>query len=163
MTQISIVPQLIQQNHIKFFDEFEMPISICKKPIEISDINFVKPFLIIDTYEAMNYKYVEVKTLELPELDRLGYRLVSISLKGMSGSRRNYVGQLKAYVFRKKTDPLGRDLELNKLPKDHQLEMDIINGRIRIKGRDAVPKIPNEQASKWIDVRVELKKHERGR
>lgn len=155
---ISCIPKLINSHHIKVCDENFIPVNICKKTNEFFVDNFKNPFLIIDAFEAMNYKDVRIEILDMDQMDKLGYRLVSVSLKGMSSSRRNYSGQKRVYVLRRKTDPLGRDFELLKLPNDHQLQVDIINKRIRIKGKDAFPYIRNENASKWIDINFQIKK-----
>ena len=38
------------------------------------------------------------------------------------------------------------------MPKDHFLEIDVTNNRIRIKGRNGYPYLRNENASKWIEI-----------
>lgn len=158
------MPKLMNKSKIKIFDENFIPVTICKKTNEIYDYNFTNPFLVINSFEARNYKDIQIKPIDLDEIDKLGYRLIAIKLKGMNRNRRNYIGQKTAYTLRKKTEPLGRDIEMYRLPANHQLQIDLVNKRLRIQGRDACPYIRNENASKWIEVvEVKLKKPVRER
>ena len=151
--RISIIPELINLYEIKIYDENLIPISICESSMFKFDLNsFKRPSISVDIIEAAKYKEVEIKRIQLPEIDKYGHRLVAIPLVKSNKNIRNYPGQKTAYILKRKSDPLEGGVEMGKVPTDHYIEMDIINKRLRIRGRNAYPYLRNENASKWVNI-----------
>jgi hypothetical protein len=153
MKKISVVPEIMCSENISFFDENNIPVIICQKSNYKFNYNlFQPPSILIDNFEKLKYKDIEVRTIDLDYLKKFQYRLVSISLKGLSGCQKNYPSQKNCYMLESFTSPIPRSIILNKLPKEHLIEFDITNNRIRIKGRNVQPYNRAENASPWIQV-----------
>jgi hypothetical protein len=50
------------------------------------------------------------------------------------------------------TKPLPQSIILNKIPKEHFLEYDITNNRVRIRGRNGYPYNRPTNATPWLPV-----------
>lgn len=148
----SMVPELMNSQNIKIFDDNLVPVNICEKSFFLFDNNLFKnPSVTIDVFEAGRFKEVEIKRIQLPEVEKAGYRLVSLSVVNRPNIK-NYKGQKTVYMFKRLSDPLEGSTEMFRIPKDHVLEMDIINKRLRIRGKNSYPYIKNENASKWVEI-----------
>ena len=151
MEKVSIVPELVAVSDVRFFDDNLQEVTICKqlpyKPI-ISN-RFQQPFLLIDNFEKKK-KEVEIKNIyDVEEIERLGYRLVSVPC---NSKIRNYPNQKSSYILEDVNNPIPKATPLNKVPKEHVIEFDIINRLIRIKGRNAWPYSRANNASEWSEV-----------
>jgi hypothetical protein len=148
--EISIVPQIINSMEIKFTDVNGFPISICKESkFKFNYGRFQNPFILIDAFEKENYKSIEIKKISLEELERLGYRLVSVKpIKNM----RNRRGQNKSYLLEFESSPIGNSEILLRVPQNHSIELDITNNRIRLKGANVWPYRRNENATPWVEI-----------
>jgi hypothetical protein len=147
---ISVVPEVINSQEIEILDENNIPVSICEKSLfKFNYSRFKNPSFIIDNFEKEKYKEAEIIRIEIPHLEKLGYKLVSIKT---TNKIRNFRRQTKSYLIKRKEDPLEGGYSLDRVPSDHRLEMDLTNKRIRIAGRNSYPYVKNECASKWIDI-----------
>lgn len=154
--KISIVPDIINTDFIKITDDNFVLINLCDKSNSRLDPNiFQNPYIIINSYDSTKYKEVEIKRIQLPQIEKLGYRLVSMSLNSSRKNMKNYREQKVSYMIKKKTDPLEGSTEMFKVPTDHFLEIDIINKRIRIRGKNSYPYLRVENASRWIEIKEE--------
>lgn len=147
----SIIPEIFRDRNIEITDDNNVPIKIFEElSSSIVLPSFNKPFIIIDNLEVGKIENIEIKRAMIPDLEKLKLRLVSIDLKNSSRrNMRNRPGQKVCYMIKSKSAPLEGAVELFRIPKDHFLEMDIINRRVRIKGHNSYPYIKNENASKW--------------
>lgn len=150
MRKISVIGELINSEGVEILDENNIPVIICKPSFFKFNYNmFRPPSLLIDNFEKRRYKDIEIKVIDLNYLNRLGYRLISIK----SNSRiRNYPKQLQSYMLESPLKPIPNSIILNKIPKDHFIEFDITNNRVRIKGRNGFPYYRPENATPWVSV-----------
>ena len=147
----TLIPEIINSQEIKILDENNIPVELARKSqFKFNPTLFLIPNIIIDNFEKRNHPEIEIRRIELPFLNRLGYRLVSVEIK--KSSMRNRAGQQRAYIIKENDAPLENGYELDKTPKEHYLEMDVVGNRIRLKGRNAYPYVRNENASQWIEV-----------
>ena len=151
----SIVPELINSKGITITDDNNIIIKICESSKFTLGISyFQKPYIIVDNLEIGKVEDIEIKRITLPDLERLKMRLVSINLSSASRrNMRNRPGQRVCYMIKEKTEPLEGAVELFRIPKDHVLEKDITNRRIRIKGHNSYPYIRNENAGRWKEIK----------
>jgi len=148
----SIVPELLNQKEIEFFDDNNVVMTVCKSSkFSLNSNYFRRPFIVIDNMEIGKYENIEIKKMFFPDLERLGLRLISIDLRGRRNMR-NRTGQRSCYMIKRKTDPLEGAKELFKMPSDHILERDLTNNRVRIKGINSYPYIRNENSSRWFQI-----------
>lgn len=140
---------------IKICDENYVPVSICKKSSFKSLFEFKNPYIIVDVFEAIKYKDIEIKRIEISDLEKFNFRLISIDFTGSNkGSIKSYNGQRVAYTLKRKSDPIANGIELVRMPRDHYLELDLTNRRLRIRGKNSYPYIREENASKWFDTKI---------
>jgi len=149
--KLSIVPEIINLHSIKIYDEQNIPISLCAPAKFKYNSQFKNPMLVIDSFEKDKYNKVEITRINIDELEKLGYRFVSVSLTGTT-LRRNYPRQTVCYCLEQIKNPIPKSVILYKLPDNHFIELDYENRRIRIKGRNAWGYIHTENASKWIEL-----------
>ena len=153
----SIVPELLNSKGIEITDDNNVPIQICEESTFTLGVGyFQRPFILIDNLELGKAKDIEIKRITFSDLERLKLRLVSINLKYSSRrNMRNRRGQAVCHMLKLKTDPLEGGTELIKVPKDHFLEMDLTNKRVRIRGHNSYPYIRNENSSRWKELENE--------
>lgn len=149
MRKTSIIPELIVTNNIQIFDENNIPVKICESSNFKFINNFQPPTIVIDNFERFKYKDIEIKNIDLDYLNKLGHRLVSIKC---TPRIRNYPRQLNSYNLEPHTKPIPNSIILNKIPKEHFIELDITNNRIRIKGKNGFPYLRGQNATPWIQV-----------
>lgn len=151
--KLSIVPEIINSEEIKIFDKNSIQINICKKSeFKFNYGEFVNPSIIIDNFEKRKYKDIEIKRISLETLESFGYRLVSIKA---TSKTRNFPRQMKSYLLEKIDNPIPFSEVMAKIPDSHFIELDVINSRIRIKGKYSFPYNRNENATPWIPVYIE--------
>lgn len=149
MVITSIVPEIMNSKKIEFFDVNNVPFSICKKSEFIFNFNsFKRPFILIDSFEKDKYKDIEIKRISLEELEKLGYRIASIKTTNRT---RNRSGQIRSYLLEFIDKPIPNATILAAMPKEHFLEYDMINKRVRIKGSNVWPYRRQENATPWIN------------
>lgn len=153
--ELSIIPRLINSEQIEILDSRGIPVKICE-PSELffNYDSFKVPFLLIDNLEKEKYKSAEIKTINIDDVKKKGFRLVS---QYATYKTRNYPGQHRIYLLESLTQATPNSEILSSMPKDHNIEFDVTNNRIRIKGRNSYPYIRNEDASRWIEL-IEGKK-----
>lgn len=150
MRNPSIVPEIINSESIQILDENNIPIAICKhSPFLFNYALFRQPFIIIDNIEKRRYKNIEIKRVDLDYLKGISLRLVSLRATPKMRSRPR---QAKCYMLESMDNPIPTAEVLHKLPKEHFIELDVINKRIRIKGNNAYPYRRNENASEWLQI-----------
>jgi len=149
MKKLSIIPELINSESIKILDENDIPVTICQKS-QFRFVNtFTPPSILIDNFEKRRYKDIEIKTIDLDYLNKFSYRLVSVKT---TSRIRNYPRQNNSYVLEPHNKPIPNSQIINKIPKDHFVEFDIINYRIRIKGKNVFPYLRAQNATPWLPV-----------
>jgi hypothetical protein len=147
--KISCVPEIINSESVEIRDENFVLIEICPKSIfKFNKSSFKNPTIIIDNFNRLTDE-VEIKRINVDELDKLGYRIVSIPA---TSKTRNYSRQTKIYVLENKNNTIGGAERLAKVPKDHFVELDIINKRLRIFGKNACNYVRGENASSWVEL-----------
>lgn len=151
MKKLSIVPEIINSEEIIILDENNIPVAICPKSQFKFINNFQQPSILVDNFEKRRYKDIEIKVIDLSYLGRLGYRFVSIKC---SSKIRNYPRQIQSYLLESHIRPIPNSIILNKIPKDHFIEFDITNNRIRIKGKNTYPYNRAENATPWIPITI---------
>lgn len=149
--KLSIVPEIINSQQIKIFNEHHVPISICSPSSFKFNNQFKNPFILIDNFEKDKFKNVEITRINIEDVQKFGYRLVSIHIT--PGMSRNYPRQAKLYILEEKNNPIPKSEILHKLPDNHFIEYDLENKRLRILGKNSYPYIRNENASKWIELK----------
>lgn len=149
MKKISIVPEIINSEGIIILDENRIPVNICKKSKFLFTDKFVWPTIIIDNFERGKYKDIEIRNIELHQLLKYGYRLVAFKA---SAHTRNRPRQSKCYTLEHKNNPIPNSEILYRIPKEHFLEMDTVNNRVRIRGKNAYPYHRSQDASPWVSV-----------
>jgi len=152
--KISIVPEIINSRGIEIIDENNVLIEICEKsPFKFDYSRFSFPFIVIDNFEKEKYVKIETRKIEIKTLEKLGFRLISVNINSTSGrNMKSHPGQKKAYLIKRKDAPIETGYELVNIPREHVLEMDVTNNRIRIRGRNSYPYRRNENASQWISL-----------
>ena len=140
---------MINSEEITIFDENNIPVNICTKSQFKFINNFQPPSIVVDNFEKRRYKEIEIKVIDLSYLNKLGHRLVSIKC---SSKIRNYPRQLQSYILESHVRPIPNSIILNKIPKEHFIEFDITNSRIRIKGKNGYPYNRGENSTPWITV-----------
>lgn len=146
----SIVPELINYENIEIKDKRNMSVHLCQKSIfKFNPSTFQNPFIVIDNFEKKKYKNIEIKRINLDDLERYGLRLVSVPATPQS---RSYPRQNKFYMFETKDSPVPKSEIIYKIPKEHFIEMDTQNNRVRIKGKNAFPYLRNENSSRWVEL-----------
>ena len=150
----SIVPELFNTNGIQITDENNIPREICEQSQFVLGIKyFQRPFILIDNLEIGKAEEIEVKRIFLPDLEKHNLRLVSIDLTSASRrNMRNRKRQRVAYMIKERSDPLEGAMELFNVPRDHFLEMDITNKRVRIRGPNSYPYVKAENSGKWKEI-----------
>lgn len=150
MKKISIVPEIFNLQEIQIVDENNIPVTICEKSnFKFNPHLFVPPSILIDNFEKKRYKDVEIKVIDIVYLNKLGYRLVSVKC---TSRIRNFPRQLHSYMLEDHMRPIPNSQILRKVPKDHFIEFDIINNRVRIKGRGGYPYNRTENATPWVPI-----------
>lgn len=140
----------MNSEEIEIFDSRGIPVKICEPCQTFFNYgSFQQPYLLIDNIEKEKYKSVEIKNVNIDDVKKLGFRLVAVYA---TYKTRNYPGQKKIYVLESLTQATPNSEILSSMPKDHNIEFDITNNRIRIKGRNSYPYIRNEDASRWIEL-----------
>ena len=147
--KLTIVPEILNSNRIEIKDENHITINLCEQSKFLFLPTFKNPSIIIDNFEKGNDKNPEIKKISLQDLDKIGFRIVSVTA---NPKNRNYPRQTRLYVLENKNNPYPKAEVLFKIPKEHFLEQDIQNNRIRIKGRNAYPYVRNENASRWVQL-----------
>ena len=150
--RLSIVPEIMNSEEIKFLDDNNIPVEIAEKsPFRFNYNEFRNPSFIVDNFERGKYKHIEIRRVDIGYLAKIGYRIVSTQIR--RHSLKNYPGQKKMYSIQRRTDNLGNGMELVNMPGDHYIEVDVINNRIRLRGRSSYPYITNENATPWVDIK----------
>lgn len=127
--QVSIIPDIISERKIKFFNETDIPIEICGESFSKYLIPFETPFLIIDTFAKKTTKKEEIVSIDLDELKKLEY-VITVRRT----SRGWFKGQKRIYLIEKKNNILPGSRKVNYIPSNHRLQKDIPNKKIRIVG-----------------------------
>lgn len=154
MVKTSIVGDFINSEEIKLFDSEKFPVTICEPSNILFKNTFKKPFILVNNLELNKESEPEIEKVTIEYLERLGLRIVLLRTRHLK-IRKNYPSQITIYLL----EPIGRVIPnstvLNHLPKDHSIELDVANNRIRLKGRDAYPYIRSENASRWVEIKDE--------
>lgn len=129
----SIIPEILSSRRIKFFDEREIQIFLCKE----SDSNYIYPFevpfLIIDTFAKKTTKPSEIKTIDIEELKKLDYLITA------KKTRKGWFKHQKViYLLENRFNQL-QGKRIGYCPNDHKIEKDIPNKKIRLVGQNAGP------------------------
>lgn len=151
MVKTSIIPDFINSEEIKLFDSEKFPVTVCE-PSNIQFKNsFKKPFILVNNFDRDKESTPEIEKVTIDYLEKVGLRIVSLKCKGLR-IWKNYHDQRIIYLL----EPIGRIIPnstvLNHLPKDHSIELDITNHKIRLKGRDSFPYVRTENASRWVKI-----------
>ena len=142
-------PAIARARHPELLKMLEQAEKISEKSQFKFINNFQPPCILVDNFEKRKYKSMEIKRIEADDLEKFGLRLVSVPATPQS---RTYPRQIKHYMFESKDSPIPKSEILYKIPKDHVIELDTQNNRIRIKGKNAYPYLRNENASRWIEL-----------
>lgn len=128
----SIVPEIIKSKDIKFFDERNVEITLCEK----SEINYIPPFsqpyLYVNRFAKKTTKPSEFVFIDLEELKKLGYYLVSTREGVKWHNHQNVIYKIDS--LDNKT-PGAR--KLTYVPQPQKIQKDIPNKRIRLLGPNA--------------------------
>lgn len=141
---------MINTDGIKMFDSNGIEVNICRKSQFKFVPTFKNPSFYIDNFEKTMSKHIEIKRIDLQDLERYGYRVVALRAEASS---RWYARQSKIYMLENKSKPIPRTEILTTMPKEHSIELDVTNNRIRLKGKNAgYPHVRSEGASRWIEL-----------
>lgn len=151
MKRISVVPELINSEEIKIFDANNIPISICQKSPYLFNYNsFKNPFLIIDNFERRKYKQIDIKRIDLQQLKKLGFRVAWIKC---TSHTRNFPRQVRTYLLEGLNEAIPNSIVVSAIPKEHYIEQDVINKRVRLHGLNVYPYRPSESSTPWVQVK----------
>ncbi len=130
----SIVPEILNSNKIKFLDENNIEVSICKK----SPFKYISPFepsyIIIDTFASKTARPTELVNIEIDELKKLGFMITAIE----AGRNRWFHSQRVIYRIESISSPSPNSKRIKIIPKHHKIQMDKANeNRIRLVGLNA--------------------------
>lgn len=130
--QLSIIPEIILERKIIFSNELDLPIELCVK----SNSNYIKqfqtPFIIIDNFAKKTVQKEEIVNIEIEELVRLDYVVIA-----RKTNRGWFKGQKTIYLLEKKTLRTPGARRISYIPKDHKIQKDIPNKKIRLCGPNA--------------------------
>jgi len=157
MQQFSIVPNLIRQKGIKFYNENSVEITLISQPQAVQPKPiFEFPYLKIDTFAVKTLKETRITFIELELLKKFGYILVAISATGRAWNFKQKI----IYRLDNKSNPAPRTKRFDYLPRLCKIEYDMPNRRIRVSGPNAgLPHIPggNGGHGPWCPIISEAK------
>jgi hypothetical protein len=146
MKKLSIIGDLVVNNNIIIEDENGIPVTIFPRSKFPFICCFNPPSILVDNIEKLRYKNIEIKIIDVSYLNKLGYRLVSVKT---NSKIRNFSKQYQSYMLEAPSNPIPNSLILNKVPKDHFIEYDVTNNRVRIKGRNVFPYNRSNNTTPW--------------
>lgn len=150
MKRISIVSEVLNNQGVTIIDDNGIPVTICEKSqFKFNPAVFTPPSILVDNFERRKYKDIEIKIIDLEYLNKLGYRLVSVKCNSRI---RNFPRQLQSYILEAHMRPIPNSQILRVIPKDHLIEFDITNNRVRIKGKGGYPYHRGENATPWVPI-----------
>lgn len=136
----SIIPEIINSKKIKFYDEKNRKIFLCKESPFKYFSPFKSPFIIIDTFAKKTTSPEELIIINFEELKKLGYTLTRIK----AGNYRWFKRQLVIYRIESSSNLSPGSKKLKETPSGHRVEKDISNNKIRLVGPNAgFPRIGN--------------------
>ena len=138
LRKYSIVPELLNSKKFQFLDKYDEPVSICKKSPYLYEDQFKKPWIKVLTEKGKKSHSPNnpenIKSIEFEDLKKLGFGIAALS-----SFNRWFSGQQKKYIIYKLTNPIIYSKYFNYLPKNHYLEKDMANSRVRIIGQNTNP------------------------
>jgi hypothetical protein len=145
LSQISIVPEIITSNRIKFLNERNAEVKICNKTKFRFISPFEQPFIIYDIFSKRVTKTSDLINIGYEELNRLGLFIYSIP----AGRRKWFKSQTTIHILNNKnfTNPYASRLKA--CPQKLIIQKDIINKKIRIFGMTAYPHLA-DGGSPWV-------------
>lgn len=143
--KLSIIPEIINSKKIKFYDEKNRKIFLCKESKFKYIIPFKSPSIVIDTFAKKTTIPEELVVIDFEELKKLGYILTSIR----AGSNRWFKRQLVIYRIESSSNISPGSKKLKEVSSGHRIEKDISNNKIRLVGPNAgFPRVGN--GGPWI-------------
>ncbi len=149
MKKISIIPEIMNSEKLQILDENNIPFTICNHS-EFKFFNtFRTPYIVVDNFDRQRFKDVEIKKIDIGTLERLNLRLVSIKA---TSKTRNRPRQTKCYMLENLDTPIPNSEILARMPKEHSIQLDTINNRVRIKGKNSYPYHRSQDGTPWVEV-----------
>jgi hypothetical protein len=150
MIQTSVIPDMMNNLGVEFFDVNDIPITICEKSSFLFNYSlFQLPYISIDSHEKRKYKKSEIRPVGLEQLKKLGYQLVKMKT---TPRIRNRKGQAISYQLEHLGNPIPNSEVMKNVPQEHSIEYDLTNNCVRLKGANGWPYSRNENATLWVEV-----------
>ena len=131
--KLSIVPEIISDKKMKFFDDKNVEITICNQS-KFRYINpFKTPFIMVDTFAKKTSHPEKIVGIEIEELKNLKFMVTSI-FAGKKKWRRN---QKVIYRIESISNPTPGSKRLINIPVNHKVMKDVVNKKLRIIGPNA--------------------------
>ncbi len=144
--KMSIVPEILNFNEIKFFDENDLEVQVAIPSKSKYFYPFKKPYIIIDKFASQTTRPEDIRTIqEIGELKKMGFYIYSVKVRTHRKFRK---GQQVVYKLRKINDPLYNSKLLNHIPTNHKLQEDINNRCIRICGKN----VGGNGIGEWLNI-----------
>lgn len=151
--ETSIVPEIMNSKKIKFYDSNGIVFQICEPSDFLFNFNrFVRPSLTIDKFEKQKYKYIETKKISIEQLKEFGFKIVSVKT---NSEMRNIKRQIRSYLVESINTSIPNSEICLTLPRNHLIEYDYINHRVRLVGPNGWPYRRAENATPWKKVKDE--------
>lgn len=129
----SIIPEIINSKKIRFFDEKNIEVSICKKSPFRYNSPFELPYLIVDTFAKKTSRPEELVNINIDELKKLGFILTSME----AGNKRWFNNQRVIYRIENISNRSPISKKIKEIPPNHKIIKDIANNKIRFRGSNA--------------------------
>lgn len=136
MNKYSLVPEMMSEKKIKFKDNNNTDVIICRPSPFRYIIPFRTPYINYDSFADKTTKPSEIKNIDLEELKNLKYMVTSIP----AGNKRWFSNQKVIYRIELISDPSPGSKKIVSLPSNHKILKDIANKKVRLIGPNAWPK-----------------------
>lgn len=149
--KFSIVPDILKEKGIEFFDESGIKVELGPPCIGKPDVPiFEPPFIMIDTFAKKSLTQTRTRTIDIYDLDKLDCEVAVIKVKLMRNFRRSFSGQQVLYFIQKKSNRQIGARSLSYIPGSHWVEYDESQNKIRLRGRNAGSDSKMRNTGKWF-------------
>ena len=129
----SIIPEIINSKKIKFFDEKDVEVLICK----LSPFKYISPFkqpyIIVDVFAKKTIRQEELVNIDITELRKLGFIITSIK----SGRKGWFNHQKVIYMIENISNRYPNSKKMKEIPSNHKILKDKVNNKIKLIGQNA--------------------------
>lgn len=145
MQEPYIIPSIMKKKRITFIKESGLPLNLCDMSMARESYpRLNKPFFTVDVFQKQTKVQEKIIIISLEDLKKLGFYLTARP----AGRAAWLHNQRVIYSIELKTQRHPRSKTLGYIPKDHKIQKDINNDRVRLLGINAGV----GGASGWMDI-----------